>query len=59
MKMDKLRKQEEIKYKNALDEKNSEVQVLKEMVKSSNLQLKAREKDSVRLKQKVVHLEGK
>ena len=29
------------------------------MIKSSNVQLKAREKDSIRLKSKLVHLEGK
>ena len=29
------------------------------MIKSSNVQLKAREKDQVRLKSKLVHLEGR
>ena len=29
------------------------------MIKSANMQLKAREKDQVRLKSKLVHLEGK
>ena len=33
--------------------------MLKEMIKSSNVQLKAREKDQVRLKSKLVHLEGR
>ena len=42
-----------------MEEKQSEIQVLKEMIKSSNVQLKAREKDSIRLKSKLVHLEGK
>lgn len=29
------------------------------MIKSANMQLKAREKDQVRLKSKLVHMEGK
>ena len=42
-----------------MKEKASEIEVLKEMIKSTNTQLKAREKDQIRLKSKVVHLEGK
>ena len=42
-----------------MKEKTSEIEVLKEMIKSTNTQLKAREKDQIRLKSKVVHLEGK
>lgn len=46
------------KFTAQIEEKTSEVQVLKEMIKSSNVTLKAREKDQVRLKSKLIHLEG-
>ena len=42
---DKQRKEEDTKFKTALEEKDSEIQVLREMIKSQNVQLKAREKD--------------
>ena len=51
--------EEKTAYEKSLGEKQSEVDVLKQMIKSSNVQLKAREKDQVRLKKQMVHLEGK
>lgn len=56
---EKQRKEDELKHQVEIEEKNSEIQVLKEMIKSAQMQLKAREKDQVRLKSKLVHLEGK
>lgn len=56
---EKQRKEAEQKYTNSLGEKESEIDVLRQMIKSSNMQLKAREKDQVRLQSKLVHLEGK
>ena len=55
---EKQKKEENTKHSNQIEEKNSEIQVLKEMIKSSNVTLKAREKDSVTLKKKLVHAEG-
>lgn len=56
---DKQRKEAELKYANSLSEKQSEIDVLKQMIKSSNLQLKAREKDQIRLQSKLVQMEGR
>ena len=43
---------------NASTDKTSEIEVLKEMVKSNQLQVRAQEKELIRLKQKVTYLEG-
>jgi len=42
-----------------LSEKQSEIDIVKQMIKSTNVTLKAREKDQIQLRKKVVHLEGK
>jgi len=41
-----------------LSEKQSEIDIVKQMIKSTNVTLKAREKDQIQLRKKVVHLEG-
>jgi hypothetical protein len=41
-----------------MNEKSSEIEVLKEMVKGNQFQLKAKEKEVIVLKQKMVKIEG-
>ena len=43
--------------KNKIKEKNAEIEVLKEMVKSSNIQAKSKESDLQRLQKKIARLE--
>ena len=55
---EKFKTEELGKVERILLTKESEVQVMKEMVKSTNLVVKAKEKDIQRLKQRVTYAEG-
>ena len=41
-----------------MNDKSSEIEVLKEMVKSNQLQVRAKEKEVARYKQKVLYLDA-
>ena len=55
---DKFRAQKTEEFNKMVESKNNEAQVLKEMVKSTNLVVKAKEKDILRLKQRCTYTEG-
>ena len=53
-----MRKEEQAKFEKTLSMRDSEIEVLKGMVKANQLQLRSKEKEVVRLKQKVTRFEG-
>lgn len=51
---DKFKNDQVHNYSKDIEDKNSEIEVLKEMVKGNQLQLRAKEKEIFRYKQKFV-----
>ena len=54
LKYEKFEKEKVTEYKRDLTERDNEIQVLKDMVKAAQLQLKAKERDSLRFKQRSI-----
>jgi hypothetical protein len=48
LRLEKFKSDQIVQFQKELSEKNSEIEVLKEMVKASQLSIKAREKEIVR-----------
>lgn len=56
--LEKFKTDELAKYLKELSDKSSEIEVLKEMVKGNQLQLRSKEKEALTLKQKLQRVEG-